>query len=555
MPARTPPHRPSASHDCSWTMLMRMRPENASEEYLKAFKRVARSRRLGFMMEATHLLKVDCIERGMIERRKEIKRMIAKREGKVVEEEPMVTDAERLDKVAMLLSSLFHRERSSTDTTPECVAMYNEFVTDMGHAELGAGTGPNIDFLQKEMQEAEADDNGQPVTDDTDPKRFRLPTEAFFYGIGWLAVAAPEKLNDYDALEVPLTDLVGGKAFRARCCPAFFSFCILLLEKLAMHKNPDAESEDFVDCAETLLTSVFFFLYERTDVAPQRPLMDTCLRIMNTVSNKHRESRKPPKYWPTYLRIFVTRCLRTREMPFEIQEVCYRLTTQAAWMVGKRFWSGDEQFVRVLAAMLAVHWRLMLEGLASREPFVTTYTLFVEIFLVCEERNRISDQTAICVANNCKEMLEAVAGYIRGEDQNPEKLRSSERFVVTTFLYVIGETGGLQMVSDDDEQTIIDWWLQHAVDQSDMFRQLMQCVRHIKKLDKRVMPALAGFMERGIVNGTSDDDRMVVMNSIFRLVRLKRKDFYDRDSLSDCVARLERVRTPKNFVDVLKTLK
>lgn len=31
-------------------------------------------------------------------------------------------------------------------------------------------------------------------------------------------------------------------------------------------------------------------------------------------------------------------------------------------MVGKRFWSGDEQFVRVLAAMLAVHWRLMLEG-------------------------------------------------------------------------------------------------------------------------------------------------------------------------------------------------
>lgn len=56
------------------------------------------------------------------------------------------------------------------------------------------------------------------VTDDTDPKRFRLPTEAFFYGIGWLAVAAPEKLNDYDALEVPLTDLVGGKVSNNNNC-------------------------------------------------------------------------------------------------------------------------------------------------------------------------------------------------------------------------------------------------------------------------------------------------------------------------------------------------
>lgn len=40
-----------------------------------------------------------------------------------------------------------------------------------------------------------------------------------------------------------------------------------------------------------------------------------------------------------------------------------------------------------------------------------------------------------------------------------EKLRSSERYVVTSFLHMIGETGGLHMISDDDEYTLIGWWL------------------------------------------------------------------------------------------------
>lgn len=61
------------------------------------------------------------------------------------------------------------------------------------------------------------------------------------------------------------------------------------------------------------------------------------------------------------------------------------------------------------------------------------------------------------------------------------------------------------------------------------------------------MPALAGFMERGIVNGTSDDERMVVMNSILRLARLNRYGSEGRPSRTD---RIEIVPIPKKKLEL-----
>ncbi|GMS91446.1 hypothetical protein PENTCL1PPCAC_13621, partial [Pristionchus entomophagus] len=146
---------------------------------------------------------------------------------------------------------------------------------------------------------------------------YSLPADDFFYGIGWVAYSRQDEITDYDVLQHPLGEMVSDKEFRAVCPPIFFSWCILLLEKLAMAMDREATSTDFVESTDQMLNAVYFYLYERTDTTPPQMIMDNALRIMRSASKMICR----PKFWPSYLRIIVTRCLRTRELPFANLEV------------------------------------------------------------------------------------------------------------------------------------------------------------------------------------------------------------------------------------------
>ncbi|GMT31643.1 hypothetical protein PFISCL1PPCAC_22940, partial [Pristionchus fissidentatus] len=463
----------------------------------------------------------------------------------------MPTDAVRLERLAAQLTFLYNGERVIPEVNPAARTVYDDYLKEIGRQDILDEAGQNLDVLLNELDKAEKQRNQTPVAG-ADPPASIVPSDDFFHSIGWLAYARMDELNDFDVIMHPIEELVSDKDARAKMRPVFFSWCIMLLEKLTHQMDPQATSNEFVDCVDLMENAVFFYLYEHTETLPNEMVMHCGLRIMRSCCNVTYR----PKFWPIYLRIVVTRCLRTREIPFKIQELCYKLSMQASWMLGPRFWSNDEEFVRLLAALSSVHWRLMLEGLADRMPIVTTYSLFLELFTVCEERNRISDQTAICVANNCKEMLESIAGYIKGEEQNPKPLDAGQAFVVTSLMSALVATGAFHMIHADDERVIVDWWLRHAVDQSDVFRELMLCSTSIKTLDTRVLAGLAGYYERCFAGEVPEDEAdLMVMHWVMKLIHEKRTDFYDKKSLSECVARLERVRTPKKYVDALKRLK
>ncbi|GMR31023.1 hypothetical protein PMAYCL1PPCAC_01218 [Pristionchus mayeri] len=467
----------------------------------------------------------------------------------------MTSDYERLELIAARIVSQFNQTVNAGVyySNSVCITNYTQFLSEIGKTELAGGNGPDMASMLKEMEDAEehyVDGHKcfKPGKDKMEP--YALPTDDFFFGMGYLAYMKDPK--EYKELGEPLLNMVGSKDFRELCRPIFFAWCIHVLERLLLDMDPDRSSNEFVENADQMLNAVFFYLYERTDMRPHQMVMDNAIRIMRLASR----AGGRPKYWPSHLRIFVTRCLRTRELPFPIQEMCYKMTCAAAWMIGPRFWTSDEQFVRVLAAMCAVHWRLMLEGLAERQPLTHAYSLFLEIFLVCEERHRISDQTAICVAGNCKEMLESIAGYIKGEAQNPQPLSEGHRYTVSALMSSLVATGGFHMIHEDDQKVIVDWWLKHSVEQSDVFRQLMLCSSYVPKLDPRVLSALAAYYERCVTGDVPEEEAdMMVFHWVVKLIQDKRTDFYDKSSLSDCVARLERVRTPKKYVDALKKLK